>query len=333
VRVLVTGGLGFIGSNFIRYMLNRRNDITLINLDSLSYGSNPSNLDDLSNGKRYIFVRGDITDVETVKPLISQADAVVNFAAETHVDRSISSGAPFVRSNVYGVFTLLEALRQGGDETSFVQVGTDEEYGEIADGSFDETDALAPSSPYAATKAAASMLVQAFARTYGLDAKITRCTNNFGPYQFPEKFIPKSIIRAHLGLKVPIYGNGKNVRDWLHVEDHCEALERVMRRGKPGIVYNIAGKNELQNVELVKTILRMMKKRESTIEFVEDRPGHDRRYSLDDSKIRNELGWRPRRRFEDALEETVRWYLGNEEWWRPLADEKTLSPAPWKLGW
>jgi dTDP-glucose 4,6-dehydratase len=332
VRLLVTGGLGFIGSNFVRGLL-KQDDVDVVNLDLISYGSNPSNLDDLSSDGRYRFVRGDIADSNITKPLLAEADAVVNLAAETHVDRSIASGAPFIRSNVNGVFTILEGLRQAGRKIPFVQAGTDEEYGEIADGSFAEDDPLSPSSPYAATKASSTMLVLAYARTYGLDAKVTRCTNNYGPYQFPEKLIPKTIIRAHLGLKIPIYGDGKNARDWIHVEDHCAALESVLRKGRAGSIYNVAGGNELENLELVKKILRMGGKPESLIEFVEDRPGHDRRYSLDDRKIRQELGWKPRKEFERALRETVRWYLKNEKWWRPIADEKTLSPIPWKLEW
>ncbi|MDG7012354.1 MAG: dTDP-glucose 4,6-dehydratase [Nitrososphaerota archaeon] len=330
--VLVTGGLGFIGSNFIRNLMIH-GDVNCVNLDAMTYGSNPANLDDVSASGKYKFVKGDIANEKDVCSLLDEADAVVNIAAQTHVDRSVSSGAPFVRSNVIGVFTILDALRRAGRRIPFVQVGTDEEYGEIDDGSFVEGDPLAPSSPYAATKASAAMLVMAYARTYGLDAKVTRCTNNYGPYQFPEKLIPKSVIRAHLGLKVPVYGDGLNSRDWIHVEDHCEALELVMRRGKPGSVYNIAGGNEMTNLDLVKMILKAMKKPESLIEFVEDRPGHDKRYSLNDEKIRNELGWKPKHRFESGLEETIQWYLENKKWWRPIANEKTLSVAPWKLEW
>ena len=310
-----------------------QSDVSVVNFDSVSYGSNTSNLEGVTFDERYRFVRGDIADFHAVKPLFDGADAVVNIAAETHVDRSISSGESFVRSNVVGVFTLLEGLRQTGRRLPFVQVGTDEEYGEIEGGSFAEGDPLAPSSPYAATKASAAMLVMAYARTYGLDAKVTRCTNNYGPYQFPEKLIPKSVIRAHSGLKVPVYGDGLNSRDWIHVEDHCEALELVMRRGKPGSVYNIAGGNEVTNLELVKMILNFMKKPESLIEFVEDRPGHDKRYSLNDEKIRTELGWKPKHEFESGVEETIQWYLKNQKWWRPIANEKTLSVAPWKLEW
>lgn len=332
MKVLVTGGLGFVGSTLVRVLLGQDN-AQVINLDLMSYGSNPLNLNELTRDKKYRFVRGDITNSDIVNPLLDEVEAVVNLAAETHVDRSISSGASFVRSNVNGVFTILEGLRQAGRRIPFVQVGTDEEYGEIAEGSFTEEDPVAPSSPYAATKASATMLVLAYARTYGLDAKVTRCTNNYGPYQSPEKFVPKSIIRALLGFKIPIYGDGRNVRDWIHVEDHCEALELVLWKGRAGSIYNVAGGNELTNLELVKNILGIMSKSDSMIELVEDRPGHDIRYSLDDTKIRRELGWNPKHEFKYALRETVQWYLKNEKWWRPIADEKTLSAAPWKLGW
>lgn len=333
LRILVTGGLGFVGSNFIHHLMKKGNEFSIVNLDSLSYGSNFSNLSGLAHDARYKFVKGDITNPDTVRSLVGEVDTVVNFAAETHVDRSISAGAPFVQSNMVGVSTLLEELRHSNRELSFVQVGTDEEYGNALRGPFTEEDPLNPSSPYAASKASATMLVVSYVRTYGLNASVTRCTNNYGPYQFPEKLIPKSIIRTKMGLNVPIYGDGQNSRDWIHVEDHCEALELVMRRGKRGSVYNIAGRNELANLDLVKMILKAMKKPESLIEFVEDRPGHDKRYSLNDEKIRNELGWKPKHKFESGLEETIQWYLENEKWWRPIANEKTLSAAPWKLDW
>ena len=333
LKILVTGGLGFIGSNFIRRLVKEGNETLVLNLDSMSYGSSPSNLEDLVHESRYRFVRGDIVNPNTIKPLIGEVDAIVNLAAETHVDRSISSGVSFVRNNIVGVSTLLEEVRRSDREIPFVQVGTDEEYGDALRGSSTEESPLHPSSPYAASKASASMLVAAYARTYGLDVKITRCTNNYGPRQFPEKLIPKSIIRSHLGLKVPVYGDGLNSRDWIHVEDHCEALELVLWKGKPGSVYNVAGGSELANLELVRMILKVMDKPESMIEFVEDRPGHDRRYSLDDEKIRMELGWRPKHDFESGLRETIQWYLKNDRWWRPIANEMTLSPSPWKLDW
>ena len=314
-------------------MLEVNNKIEVTNIDTMSYGSNPSSLADVLPDRRYSFVKGDIVHTNFVKPLVTKADFVVNFAAETHVDRSISSGLSFMRSNILGVYAILDALRYGREGTRFVQIGTDEEYGEIAKGSFTEKSMLTPSSPYAATKASGSMLVLAYARTYGLNASITRCTNNFGPYQFPEKLIPKTIIRAKLGLKVPIYGDGQNVRDWIYVEDHCEAIDRVLHDGRAGEVYNISSGNELENLDVVSAVLELMGKPKSLIEYVEDRPGHDMRYSLDNSKMKTELGWKPKHPFYEALAKTVEWYMKNENWWRPLADEKVLHPAPWKLKW
>lgn len=284
-------------------------------------------------GPRYKFVRGDISDPPTVWRLVSEADAVVNFAAETHVDRSIAEPWPFFRSNIGGVLTILEEIRKSKREIRFVQVGTDESYGDIKKGSFREGDPLSPSSPYSASKASADLFVSAFQRTYGLDACITRCTNNYGPYQFPEKLIPKAIIRLKKGLKVPVYGTGKNVRDWLYVTDHCRAVQAVLEKGKPGSVYNISAGNELSNMAVVKKIVSMMRKKADSIEHVEDRPGHDVRYSLDSTRIRRQLGWKPRTDFGEGIARTVSWYLTNEAWWEPLADERTLSPAPWKLKW
>ena len=299
----------------------------------MGYGSNPANLRDLENDTRYDFVRGDIADYKLVKKIIMDVDAVINVAAETHVDRSISDPRAFLQSNTIGVFNILEALRRENKDTKLVQVSTDEVYGDILEGSFKENDRLFPSNPYSASKASADMFCLAYHRTYDLNITITRCTNNFGPYQFPEKLIPKTIIRANLNLKIPVYGSGKNVRDWIYVIDHCEALEKALFKGKSGEIYNISAGNEYQNIEVVKRILQIMDKPEDLIEFVADRPGHDVRYSLDSSKIRNELGWRPRYSFDEALEETVNWYLDNEKWWRPLANEKILHPTPWKLKW
>lgn len=333
MRILVTGGLGFIGSNFIRFMLNESRDIRIINVDKMSYGSNPENLKEYENDPRYEFMKGDIADYNLIERLVKGVDAVVNIAAETHVDRSIASPEEFLRSNTIGVFSLLEAIRKVNREARFIQVSTDEVYGEISKGSFKESDGLMPSNPYSASKAAADMFCLAYHRTYDLDVIVTRCTNNFGPYQFPEKLIPKTIIRASLNLKVPVYGSGRNVRDWIYVLDHCNALMKVLFRGKSGEIYNISSGNELQNIEVVKKILEIMGKPEELIEFVDDRPGHDLRYSLDSSKIRSELGWAPKYSFEEALERTVDWYLSNEEWWRPLATEKILHPTPWKLKW
>jgi dTDP-glucose 4,6-dehydratase len=333
MRLLVTGGLGFIGSNFIRYVLSKYWEVEVVNLDKMGMGSNPKNLEDLEGDERYRFVKGDLLDFDLVSRLVREVDAVVNFAAETHVDRSIANPRAFLESNTVGTFNLLEAARLNNPRLRIVHVSTDEVYSDILVGSYKEEDRLKPSSPYAASKAAADMFCLAYHRTYGLDVVVTRCTNNFGPYQFPEKLIPKTIIRASLGMKVPIYGTGRNVRDWIYVLDHCEALDLVLERGRSGEIYNISSGDELDNLTLVKKILRIMGKDEGLIEFVEDRPGHDVRYSLDSSKIRRELGWRPRRSLEEALKETVEWYLKNERWWRPLADERVLHPTPWKLRW
>ncbi len=333
MRVLVTGGLGFIGSNFIRYLLDKYSDVEVVNVDAMKYGSNPNNLKDVEGDERYSFVKGDISDYELISKLVKDVDVVVNLAAESHVDRSISNPYSFLQNNVIGIFTILEAIRKNNPEAKLIQVSTDEVYGDIIKGSFKEEDRLKPSSPYSASKAAADMFVLAYVRTYGLHAMITRCTNNYGPYQFPEKLIPKTIIRASMNLKVPIYGTGKNVRDWIYVLDHCKAVDLVMREGEKGEVYNISSGEEKTNLEVVRTILNLMGKDESLIEFVEDRPGHDLRYSLDSSKIREELGWKPKHSFREGIKRTVKWYLENEWWWKPLADERTLHPTPWKLKW
>jgi len=324
MKLLVTGGLGFIGSDFVRYMMDKA-EIAVV--DALKYGSNENNLRDLD----CTLVKGDICDYELMTELVKNTDAIVNFAAETHVDRSISNPYAFVESNVLGTYTILEAMRNVNPDARLVHIGTDEVYGDIEEGSFKEDDMLRPSSPYSASKAAADMFVLAYVRTYGLDAVITRCTNNYGPYQFPEKLIPKAILRAQMDLKIPIYGTGENVRDWIFVKDHCEAIDLVRERGKRGEIYNISGGEEKTNLEVATEILRLMDKPD-LIEFVEDRPGHDIRYSLDSSKSRS-LGWKPKHNFKEGLEETVAWYLENEWWWKPLADEKLLHPTPWKLEW
>ena len=329
MKILVTGGLGFIGSNFIRHILSEHCDVQIINVDKMSYGSNPANLRDIEKDRRYRFVKGDITNKELMEKIVEQVDAVVNFAAETHVDRSIADPWSFFRSNVEGVLTLLETVRRN-DSVKFIQVSTDEVYGDIIRGSFTEEDRLTPSNPYASSKAAAEMFCLSYNRTYGLKINITRCTNNFGPRQFPEKLIPKTIIRALRNLPIPVYGTGRNVRDWLYVLDHCEAISLVLSKGKPGEIYNISSGNELQNIKIVEEILEILNKPKDLIIFVEDRPGHDFRYSLDSSKIRSELGWKPRYTFSSALKKTVRWYVENEQWWKPLASEKVLHPTPWK---
>ncbi|WP_456395604.1 dTDP-glucose 4,6-dehydratase [Thermococcus sp.] len=333
MRLLVTGGAGFIGSNFIRYILEKHPDWEVINLDKLGYGSNLANLKDIEDDERYTFVKGNINDFELVSKLIKEVDAVINFAAESHVDRSISNPHAFIESNVLGVYTVLEAIRKVNPEVRLVHVSTDEVYGDIEEGSFTEEDRLMPSSPYSASKAAGDMLVLGHARTYNLNASITRCTNNYGPYQFPEKLIPKTIIRANMGLKIPIYGTGQNVRDWLYVEDHVRAIEAVLEKGERREVYNISAGDEKTNLEVVKTILRLMDKDEELIEFVEDRPGHDLRYSLNSWKITRDLKWRPKHSFDEGIKKTVEWYLNNGWWWKPLIDEKVLHPTPWKLRW
>jgi len=328
---VVTGGSGFIGSNFIRMIL-QKGSYAVVNVDKLSYGSNPENLKEMESRKDYSFIKGDICDLELARKVSTKVEAIINFAAETHVDRSISNPEAFLRTNTLGVFTLLEACRL--NHCRLVQVSTDEVYGSAQHGrAFKETDRLETSSPYSASKAAADMLVQAYHKTYGLDAVITRCTNNFGPYQFPEKLIPKAIIRAHRNLKIPVYGSGHQTRDWIHVEDHCHAIELVMKKGRAGEIYNIAGGNQVQNLQAAEAILKILDKPTSLIEHVEDRPGHDFRYQLDSTKLQDELGWKPERSFDEGLRETVKWYLDHESWWAPITNDKILSPTPWKENW
>jgi len=333
MKILVTGGLGFIGSNLIRYMLKEHKDFEVINLDKMGIGSNERNLRDLEGDERYRFIKGDILDFGLVSELIKKVDAVINLAAETHVDRSIANPRSFLESNTIGTFNILEAARIYNPRIRILHMSTDEVYSDILSGSYREEDRLKPSSPYSASKAAADMFCLAYHRTYRLDVIIARCTNNFGPYQFPEKLIPKTVIRARLGMKVPIYGTGKNVRDWLYVLDNCEAIDLLLQNGRAGEIYNISAGNELESIEIVKRVLRIMGKDEKIIEFVEDRPGHDIRYSLDSTKIRKELGWKPRHSLDEALKSTVEWYLENESWWREIVDERILHPTPWKLRW
>jgi len=333
MKFLVTGGLGFIGSNFIRYMLSRPDDIQITNLDKLSIGSNPANLKDFETDKRYRFVKGDIAERKLVKNLVNKVDVIVNIAAETHVDRSISNPGPFFESNTRGTFNLLDAARKANIE-DFVHVSTDEIYGATPQvTSFKESDTLNPSNPYSASKAAADMFVIAYHETYSLKTIITRCTNNFGPYQFPEKLIPKAIIRALLNQTIPVYGSGKQIRDWIYVTDHCEAIDLALKKGSAGEIYNISAGNEIENIKVAELILNLLGKPKEMIQSVEDRPGHDVRYSLDSSKIRTELGWKPKHSFEEALKQTVDWYVKNEWWWKPLATKKTLHSTPWKLQW
>ncbi len=331
MKILVTGGLGFIGSNFCRYIISKHPDYEVTNIDKVGIGANPANLKDLENEKRYKFIKGDIRDPEPINKTIKQVDAVVNIAAETHVDRSIADPTPFIQNNTIGTFTILEAIRKHNDKAKLVQVSTDEIYGEIHKGSFNENDMLKPSNPYSASKAAADMFVIAYHKTYSLNLAITRCTNNYGPYQIPEKLIPKTIIRALKNRPIPIYGTGQNVRDWIHVQDHCKAVDLVLRKGESGEIYNISAENEIPNIKIVRKILATLHKPEDLITFVEDRPGHDIRYSLDSSKIRSKLGWKPRFPFEKTLEQTVHWYVNSEWGWKPLATQRILHPTPWKL--
>ena len=319
MKILVTGGAGFIGSNFIRYVLREHDDIEVVNFDALTYAGNLENLAGLEDDPRYRFVRGDLALESDLERGFGEGpfDAVVNFAAESHVDRSLHMGADrFILTNILGTQLLLDAARRSG-VGRYVQVSTDEVYGDLgSEGVFTEETPLAPNNPYAATKAAADLLVHAAWHSHGLAAVITRCSNNFGPYQFPEKLIPLMIANALEERPLPVYGDGRNVRDWIYVEDHCAAVDLVMRRGRPGEVYNIGAMNEMPNIEVVQRILKYLGKPESLITFVKDRPGHDRRYAMDASKIRRELGWRPRFSFEDALAATVEWYRTHDDWLR-----------------
>ena len=315
-RVLVTGGAGFIGSNFVRHLLNNTN-CAVVNLDKLTYAGNLNNIKDLRGEKRHKFIRGDIRNRKLVGSLVRKADAVVNFAAESHVDRSIQTPSVFVESNVLGVQVLLEACRRFG--VRFEQISTDEVYGSRVEGSFVETDALNPSSPYSASKAAADLLVNAYHVTYGLEVTVTRSTNNYGPNQHPEKLIPRLITNALRGKRLPIYGSGENVRDWIFVEDNCRAILTVLEKGEKGQIYNIGGGNERKNIEIAKEILHYLSLPEAMLEFVPDRPGHDFRYSLACDKI-HRLGWKPQMGFEEGLQKTIDWYKANKSWWRPLVD-------------
>ena len=317
--LLVTGGAGFIGSNFIHYMARKYPEYKIINLDKLTYAGNLENLKDVENNSNYRFIRGDICDRIIVEEIFSnnKIDAIVNFAAESHVDRSIMDPGVFIQTDVYGVFVLLEAAKKYNSQV-FLQISTDEVYGSIIAGSFKENNPLKPNSPYAASKAGAEMIVRSFYKTYGTPILITRTSNNFGPYQYPEKIIPLFVTNLIDGRKVPLYGDGLNVRDWIYVTDNCVALDLVLHKGKIGEVYNIGAGNEKSNIWITKKILELLGKQESMIEPVPDRLGHDRRYSIDCKKIKKEIGWETQNNFEQALEKTVRWYLNNESWWRPL---------------
>ena len=315
-KMLVTGGAGFIGSNFVRHMLRAHNDVRIINFDKLTYAGNLENLVDVAGDSRYTFVKGDICSRKEVEETFREheIDTVVHFAAESHVDRSILGAAVFVQTNVLGTQVLLDVSRELKVER-FLHVSTDEVYGSLGPtGKFTESTPLHPNSPYAASKAASDFFVLAAHHTFGLPVIVTRCSNNYGPYQFPEKLIPLMIMNALNDKPLPVYGDGLNVRDWLYVEDHCRALDLVLQKGKEGDVYNIGGNNEWKNVDIVKTILKTLGKPESLILFVKDRPGHDRRYAMDASRIRNDLRWEPAHSFEDGLKNTVEWYLNRRDW-------------------
>ena len=316
MKILVTGGAGFIGCNFIRYMLGKYPDCEIVNLDKLTYAGNPANLKDIRNNPRYNFIKGDIKDNDVAKKAMEGCDAVLNFAAESYVDKSIKDPSHFIKTNVHGVLALLKVAKDM-KIPKFVQIGTDEVYGSIEKGSFTEESILHPRNPYSASKAGADLLAFSFYSTYKLPILITRSSNNFGPYQYPEKVIPLFITNALEDEKLPVYADGMNVRDWLYVLDNCEAIDLVLHKGKIGEIYNVSGGCEVTNIDLTRKILKYMGKSEDLIQFVEDRPGHDKRYSLDSSKIKA-LGWKARYDFESALKTTINWYKENRQWWKPL---------------
>ncbi len=333
IRMLVTGGAGFIGSNFVRYVLDKYENYGIINIDALTYAGNLENLKDIEKDSRYRFVKGDICDIDLVESLFSEGiDYVVNFAAESHVDRSIEDPGIFVKTNIMGTQVLLDAAkkawRAGNDENGYpvfrdgvkyLQVSTDEVYGALGKtGYFTEDTPLVPNSPYSSSKAGADFLVRAYSKTFKMPVNITRCSNNYGPYQFPEKLIPLMIANALEDKHLPVYGDGMQIRDWLHVKDHCSGIDTVLHKGKLGEVYNIGGNNEKANIEIVKLILNALGKSEQLISYVKDRLGHDRRYAIDNTKITRELGWKPSYTFEQGIVETIEWYLDNKNWWEKI---------------
>jgi dTDP-glucose 4,6-dehydratase len=327
MKLLVTGGLGFIGSNFIIHALNSY-EHNIINVDAELIGSNHNNITEIENSKRYRFVKGNINDHKLMENLIDESDAIINFAAESHVDRSISNAKPFIDSNIIGVFTILEILKNR--KKRLVHISTDEVFGSLDTESADEKFRYNPSSPYSSSKAAAELLINSYVITYDIDAVVTRCTNNYGPRQFLEKLIPKAIVLAAHDIPVPVYNGGKGIRDWIFVDDHCNAIMKVLDHGKKGESYNISASNEIDVLTIIKKILSVMNKDTTNYEISEDRPGHDYRYSLNSSKIRKELNWKPEVNFEDGLKATVEWYLKNKDWWKDLADIKTLNRIQWK---
>ena len=327
MKLLVTGGLGFIGSNFILKILNEKQKNSVVNVDAELFGSNHQNLESIKNHDNYRFVKGNITNRHLMEDLISECDAVVNFAAESFVDRSIADANPFLVSNIRGTFTILDIIKE--QKKRLVQISTDEVFGSLESTTAKENSRFNPSSPYAATKAAAELLVNSYIVTYDCDCVITRCTNNYGSRQFPEKLIPKTLILASQNKKVPIYGEGKNIRDWIFVDDHCEAVYKVLLKGRSGESYNISANNEVDNLTIVKKILEILDKPQDLIKSVEDRPGHDFRYSLDSSKVRSELNWSENTNFDDGLKKTVDWYLSNPAWWQNISQD-ILKSTPWK---
>ena len=326
MKILVTGGLGFIGSNFILKLLEQR-DIEITNVDAELYGSDHRNLSQLKDSKKYNFVKGNISNKKFMEEQIEKCDVVVNFAAESHVDRSINYANPFLVSNIRGAFTILDIITK--QKKRMIQISTDEVFGSLIDGTANEHSKFNPSSPYAATKAAAELLINSYSITYNSDVVITRCTNNYGPRQFVEKLIPKTIILANKDLKIPIYGEGKNIRDWIFVDDHCNAIDTVLFNGKSGESYNISADNEIDNITIVKRILEIMDKSEDLMQFVEDRPGHDFRYSMTSKKISNDLNWKLKTSFEKGLEKTIEWYLNNPDILNNIS-KTVLDYTPWK---
>lgn len=330
MKILVCGGAGFIGSAFIRNYLKNNSEGEIINLDTLTIGSNLQNLKEIDQKKNYRFIKDDIKNQNTVNKLANKVDTIINFAAESHVDRSIADPKPFIETNILGTYSLLEAAKNY--DKLFVHVSTDEVYGDAENSeSFTEESLINPSNPYSATKASADHLVAAYHRTYGIKCITTRCTNNFGPYQFPEKLIPKTIIRAKKELEIPLYGDGQQIRSWIYVYDHVQAIEDIISKGLSGEKYNITSWNEITNKSIVEKILDLLGKPHDLIRNVEDRPGHDKRYSINASKIQNEIGWKPKYEFEQALKNTVEWYEKNKSWWSPLIDEKSIHAQPWTI--
>ena len=328
MKLLVTGGLGFIGSNFILKVLEENTDIQITNVDAELAGSNKKNLSSVEKNKNYEFVKGNITNRRLMEKLITNCDSVINFAAETFVDRSIYEADPFLVSNIRGAFTILDIITK--QKKQMIQISTDEIFGSILNGNADEGSKFNPSNPYAATKASAELLVDSYHKTFDSNVIITRCTNNFGPRQFPEKLIPKIILLAKLDKNIPIYGSGKNIRDWIYVDEHCDAIFRVLMKGQSGQSYNISGNTEISNLQITNYILEKMNKSKDLIKFVDDRPGHDFRYSLDSTKISNELGWKNKLSFEEGLEQTIEWYQKNSEVYDSISPKILQTDTPWR---